>query len=138
MNLLLHIAAQLFHRAVDDDIEQKGLAPSKQRGSEVKNERQKQYPSDRIEVDADPGNNAHTGEHVGQVVLTLVAQPFDGLFLGQPRGQLPADNAVEDQVGCSAEDVGAEDIEDDRCDREHQGQCHEITVRREPEQQFLQ
>ena len=42
----------------------------------------------------------------------------DGLFLGQAGGQLPADDAVEQQVGGVSEDARSDDADRDAADAE--------------------
>ena len=75
-----------------------------------------------VEVDAVAGVQGHAGDHVGDAALALGAQAGDGLRLGHAGRDLLADDALEDDVGGVAEDLGADDGEGHADHREQHDQ----------------
>ena len=71
LDVLAHPADGVLHDAVEDE----ALEPRQQRGRDVDREHEQQHVADRVEVDALARDDVvHRGEHVGELVLALVAQ----------------------------------------------------------------
>ncbi|BBJ42007.1 hypothetical protein SSPO_047250 [Streptomyces antimycoticus] len=88
-----------------------------------------------MEVDALAGGDVHRGHHVGDRALVPVAQPLDGLLLAHPVGQLPSDEASEDQVGRLAEDLRTRHRERDAARAQREDQQRDTALGTEPGQQ---
>ena len=80
---------------------------------------QRQRAGDRAEVDTVAGYHMHPGEQVGEGVVAAGPRGRDGLILGDARGQLAADHAVEQQVGGMAQDARDHDTDRGSDDAQH-------------------
>ena len=132
MHLVLDVGPQRHHGALHGDVEQPGLQPDQQRGNQIQPERQQQRAADRAEVDAAAGDHVHPRQQIGEGAVATGAGRLDGLLLGQTRGQLAADHAVEQQVGGVAEDPRADHADRDAGDPEQEDQRRQPPLRREP------
>ena len=125
--LLVDIAAQAVHRPLGDTGHDPGLSPREDRAEDVHAREQPEDPREGSEVNALTGRHGHAREHVGELRLSAGPQPGDRLLLGHPGRDLLADDAIEDDVGRVAEDLRAEDREEDA---DHGETDHENDERR--------
>ena len=100
---LVELGAHLVSHPVDGalhrPVEQEVLQEAEQRGGHVQPQRQQQPASQQVEVDALPGDDVQTAQHVGELALAPCPQHLDDLLLGHTGRQLASDHAVEDDVG---------------------------------------
>ncbi len=96
-DLHVNVAAQLLHRVRGDPGHDVRLAPTEYRGQQVDHHHERQQVPQSREIDANPGRERHSGQHVRNLVLALGAQSRLGLLLGDARGQLGAYRALEHQ-----------------------------------------
>ena len=113
VHLVLDIGAQRNHRALHGDVQQPCLHPDQQRGKQIQPKRQQQRAAYRAEVDADARRHVRPRQQVGERAVTAGARGLDRLLLGDARGQLTPDDAVEQQVGGVPEDARADHADRD-------------------------
>ena len=119
MHFVFDLRAQRLQGPPHRHVEQPGLRVNHQRGNQIHAKSQRQRPGDRAEVDAVAGYHMHPGEQVGEGVVAVGPRRGDGLILGDPRGQSPADDAVEQQVGGMAQDARDHDTDGGAGDTQH-------------------
>ena len=113
------IAAHPVDRPLGDAGHDVGLAPGEQRADDVDGRDEQEGVPERGEVDARAGRrDGQAREQVGLLGLTGGAQRIHGLLLGHARGDLLADDTVEDDVGRVAQDLRADDGAGDAQDGE--------------------
>ncbi len=132
VHLVLDVGAQRDHGALHGDVEQPGLRPNQQRGNQIQGQRQRQGSGHRAEVHAAAGHHVHPGQQVGEGVVAAGPGRGDGLRLGDSGGELPADDAVEQQVGGVAEDPRDDDPDRRAGDAQRDHRDAQPPLRRKP------
>jgi hypothetical protein len=95
VHFVFDLQAKILQGPPHRHVEQPGLRINHQRGNQIHAKSQRQRTGHRAEVDAVAGYHMHPGEQVGEGVVAMSPRRGDGLILGDPRRQSPADDAVE-------------------------------------------
>ncbi|EKB43290.1 hypothetical protein B857_03951 [Solibacillus isronensis B3W22] len=124
VELGFHVAAQPVDDLHHQPVQHPALHPHEQRGDEVHGQHDQDVAAQQLEVDADPRDQVHLREHLGQVVLPGVAQLRDDLIHRHVGRHVPADGPGEDHVHGLAQDLGGDDGQHDACRDEEQDDGH--------------
>ena len=108
VHLVLHVGAHPTHRALHHVVEDPPGQPAERGRADVDRQHEHEHVAHGGEVDALAGDDVHAADHVGDLVVAALAEQVDGLGLGQPVGQLAADQPGEDQVRGPAQHPRAE------------------------------
>ena len=128
VELVLDLAAQHEHGALDDAVEQVALDVPEDGRGQVDQDDGEQHEAEGVEVDPGAGDDVLRLDDVGDGAVALGARRGCGLLGGEPGRQLAADHAGEDQVGGVAEDLGADDVERhaDHAERDDDGDAEPV------------
>ena len=125
VQLLFDVAAQPVDAAVHHADKHARFEPRERCREHVQDRDGEQNRVERAKVDPVTGIQIHARDHFRKLLLATRAHSGDNLVLRDASRQTLRDDAVEDDVGCAAEDLRADHAQDHREDADrHRAEQH--------------